>query len=497
VASEEPGLPRWVFWSTRESIDRDIPSAAAIVETIIAVPLYWWIAIHFETYLLLTVSVGVAPLVLLRSDKSVMLGAKWFTAWAKRSDGPSALSQFRSSRRWSFLCAVTLSTCLGALFGYGVTRLQFGNIDQWKSILFQVAIGSSPTMIASALVAFPRRMITVLLVLALLWTGVGAAMMILVFHLDSVMAFPLALPVIAISVASGVLAVSIGMRVGATARFLYCGLTSLPRNFRRLILCTSPLQRPELIPGLTPGDTEFTWEGALEQLRKKRQSADKFDRIFAYTFMPVIFLVWFLPSWVYRLTLKSTAWFWWPLAYIGDDPELAKNPEEFHRTTIGSAWSWISLFLAVVTVVGFVYVNFFRSGIILQDNPLLNVIGYTLLVDWSASAPWQLLVVAMAILGIAVVLLVNEAGGQYRLAVKQQNTVLRARAEAKLLFTEYLARVKLVFLLFFIAISALQALLYFNSLKCWFRVPAAVERQAIWLYGERMPRGSCGGATAP
>src|ERR1044071_2169565 len=87
---EKPELPRWVFWSTRESINSDIPSVTAIIETIIAVPLYWWVAIHFETYLPLLISAAIAPLLLLRSDESTALGRKWFEAkvdaWGRNAD---------------------------------------------------------------------------------------------------------------------------------------------------------------------------------------------------------------------------------------------------------------------------------------------------------------------------------------------------------------------------------------------------------------------------
>jgi hypothetical protein len=64
----------WCFWSTSESIRNDVPSVMAIIETLIAIPLYWWIVITFETYLPFVVSIIVAPVVLLRSDNSVKLG---------------------------------------------------------------------------------------------------------------------------------------------------------------------------------------------------------------------------------------------------------------------------------------------------------------------------------------------------------------------------------------------------------------------------------------
>jgi hypothetical protein len=75
--NDQPQHVRWRFWSTKESIEADIPSIAAIVETVVAVPLYWWITLKFGTLLPLLISVVVAPLVLLRSDQSVALGARW------------------------------------------------------------------------------------------------------------------------------------------------------------------------------------------------------------------------------------------------------------------------------------------------------------------------------------------------------------------------------------------------------------------------------------
>src|SRR5256885_9754333 len=70
-----------VWWSTHESIAAEVPSVTAIIETILAVLLYWWIAIHLGTYAHLLLGVCVAPLVLLRSDASVAMGLAWFEDW--------------------------------------------------------------------------------------------------------------------------------------------------------------------------------------------------------------------------------------------------------------------------------------------------------------------------------------------------------------------------------------------------------------------------------
>ena len=57
----------------------------------------------------------------------------------------------------------------------------------------------------------------------------------------------------------------------STFKYICPGLRSLPRNFRRLILCTSPRQLPELVPGLTPGTTDFTLVDVLRQFETTRR----------------------------------------------------------------------------------------------------------------------------------------------------------------------------------------------------------------------------------
>jgi hypothetical protein len=70
--------PKWVWWSTHETIQNEVPSITAILETIIAVSIYWWIALHGGMILPLLISAALAPMVLLRSEKSVALGLEWF-----------------------------------------------------------------------------------------------------------------------------------------------------------------------------------------------------------------------------------------------------------------------------------------------------------------------------------------------------------------------------------------------------------------------------------
>jgi hypothetical protein len=58
-----------------KSVTDGIPSVLAALEVVVAVGAYWAIAIYFETTTHLWVSICVAPLLLLRSDQSIAIGA--------------------------------------------------------------------------------------------------------------------------------------------------------------------------------------------------------------------------------------------------------------------------------------------------------------------------------------------------------------------------------------------------------------------------------------
>lgn len=75
--------------STPESVKRGEVSILAIVETLLAIALVFYLSAHFNTLRWLGVAMCVSPLLLLRTDESVRLGIKWFDrslAWLAEPD---------------------------------------------------------------------------------------------------------------------------------------------------------------------------------------------------------------------------------------------------------------------------------------------------------------------------------------------------------------------------------------------------------------------------
>lgn len=124
------------------------------------------------------------------------------------------------------------------------------------------------------------------------------------------------------------------------------------------------------------------------------------------------------------------------------------------------------------------------SGI--QDNPLLTVLGYSLVVDWSLRS-WQLFVAALAGLSLAIVFLVDDAFKDYEAAEERNDGAELARAKRKLSWVERLVRLRFIFTLVYMILVGGQTVLFFNSSACWVPVPANVQTWAEFFYGPRAP----------
>src|ERR1043166_2827902 len=110
------GTPTFVWWSTQDSVRNGTPSALACFEVFAAVSGYWFIAIYFETFTHLWVSICVAPLLLLRSDQSISLGVKWFQSYMTSSHelahAPSSTVAKLPGYWFAFLISLIISIAL-------------------------------------------------------------------------------------------------------------------------------------------------------------------------------------------------------------------------------------------------------------------------------------------------------------------------------------------------------------------------------------------------
>jgi len=288
----------------------------------------------------------------------------------------------------------------------------------------------------------------------------------------------------------GVLFAALAVRIAATVLHIPAGLRALPDNFRRLVFCTSPAQEPELVPGLEPEDTQFTLNKTVSRFRYEMANNSAWENVINLAIYPLIIVFWNVPGWLYRFSIKSTSWFWWPLAFLGADLQVVKRPGLMRQRTIGTLWSKASIGLAAVTLIAFLVTTLFANAESLRDNPFLTVFGLVFLLDWSFR-PWQFLAILMAALSVVMVFAVDAVDREYQYAMAERDDEMRIAAVRKLGWIERLARFRFLCVLIFWLMVGMHAFLYFNAVKCWTDVPANVGAWAHWIYGDRLPPRRC------
>jgi hypothetical protein len=447
IPAPMPEEKSWCWGSTHGSIQNEVPSVTAILETIIAVPLYWWIALQIGVLWPLLVSAAVAPMVLLRSDQSVALGLKWFRRY---SDHRRAfrLTSLTSLERIVFIGFVYL-TMLHAPFRF-FKPLYYQYIPSWLLDIDRLILG--PYGISTAVLFF-------------LVGGPGIYLFLL----------------------------ATTIRIGATLRHLPAGIAALPRNFRRLLLCTSPVQAPELVPGLNTTSSPHTFKKALEQRNVVQDHVSAIYGAVVYGLVVVnVYIslsIMFVPAWLYRITIKSTAWFWWPLAFLGDDLKIAQNPDLFRFKVMERLWAKASIAIASLSLLTFAFAQLYTLAF--GKNGIIAPVEWLLLIDWKTLWSWQICALLGSVLSLAIVFLVDDASGEHRIAQATRNSKLVEAAKAKLAWIERLKRIQfLVWVVFWVLLGP-HMLLYVNSTQCWFSLPSTLQEWAQSIYGDRYPRSKC------
>ena len=116
--------------SNKESVARGEVSVLAIIETLLAIALVFYLSTHFNTRRWLAVAMCVSPLLLLRTEKSTQLGIQLFDlsfGWLReragsKSAGLKSENKSESSGGLMFLVAITFWT----VFNLGTLLIRVG-----------------------------------------------------------------------------------------------------------------------------------------------------------------------------------------------------------------------------------------------------------------------------------------------------------------------------------------------------------------------------------
>ena len=392
--------PKWVWWSTEESFERGAISVLACAEVAVGIWLYWWLIPWWfnEANLHLLISVLVAPLLLLRSPASVKAALAAFEQYLSRGEG-FPLQSTRGA------VAMLLAAALSGLASWVTAETWLSECDGWSlfwragimgwislEIGIVVARAGAPAG-AGAVVAAATAAVATAVAVAGTVAGIVAG--------AAVLAGAVAAAAVGAGAAAragavtGAPAVQLGVwlqstiiKLGETIRHLPEGWGQLSVNWRSLVWTHDLRRPPELLPGIERHPKLGSF--GIRRMLARYKSECGLTRVLWAAIGPLSIPFFFIPAWLYRLSLKSTCWFWWPLVFSqtsgraaaravaeGGGPGVGVVFEENSKT-------WLAIFLfglSVTLLVAAIGVSDDLLALLLVSKGgvnLLDALGHTI-----------------------------------------------------------------------------------------------------------------------
>ena len=374
VTMIEEKRPILTPWSTRENRRLDDPpiSALAIIETLVSMLACWWIVQWTGFWWLLVTSVLLAFLVNLRSPQSIQLGTDRFEAyWEKRevsldqtlwlmllAVGAGVFASYvlyetwldpMPNRDWEWRLLVLFIPIFGSLLAAWKARSEKSD-RQTALRTVDLSVTSASAVAASISLAVGiflfdatdaeavwfQRLFLAAAFAVLLWLLITA----LLTAINSIGLFLV------------ILLRATFIRFLSTLRHPLPGISHFAKNWTHLALKNDIFTPPELLPGLEEGHSA-TISGYVNEMIKGKSLSRKFLGITGLA-------IFFLPSLIYKIYLKSTFWIYFPLVWVAHIPARSKGASEWlvwdqkQERTIAA---WIKFFVSLLTIAGlFVWV---------------------------------------------------------------------------------------------------------------------------------------------
>ncbi|WP_165742100.1 hypothetical protein [Candidatus Thiosymbion oneisti] len=397
----------FVRWSTAESRAAGRISILAIAETLFAVALYWWIAIRFDTHIHLVTSLFVAPLLLLRSERSIAAGVDWFQRdWF----GFEHYAEWPRARKGVWLVILAL-TSFAVSWWVSSYLAQAWLVDQTGPMLFlSAALIGMIGVLLGLMVAMAMAMAVAVAVAVAAGAGAGAAMAAVAVAVAMAMVVAGAMVGAMVVAVAGFTVRAMLVRLMATLRFLAPdGIRSLPANWRENNFVIDSLTPAELVPGIGEHNETFTLKGMIKEFKEAE------DRKWEIVWFLII-LVWFLPVLLYRLNIKATCWFYWPLVFLlrplPDDDRMERRRHDL-------CWPWTNPAQLLLILAGLPWfvgsLVDIESLLRLPDWPAVAFwLEYVLILDWSALEVWHWVNLVIAVTGALMLFIAGSAVASYR-----------------------------------------------------------------------------------
>ena len=360
----------YILHSSQESRDKGTTSILAIVETIFFVGLTWGIAYYYDTYTHIYTAIAIAPFLLLRTPESTDKAIEWFVHEYKLDDKYF----YKEPLFWIILSLISLLSF--TLFNFFSTKilihykgLELFFLSMLLGMILEIGVGV-------ALVGKGGGVIVVGVVTGVvvgIVTGAeggiavaggitGVAVTIGSAGIDKVknkilknfillLISPILL-IMGVSFGLGLFLRSLFIKFIAT--FFYTLIHpkktffAISKNWNEQITVNDIIYTPELLPNIHKRDNQYQLSSFISGLNSDTLE-EKILKLF-------IIPIWSL-GYLYRFSIKSTAWFFFPLAYLANLNAL-QDEEKKSKAIKTQTWKKLFWFNIMISAVLFLYFRF-------------------------------------------------------------------------------------------------------------------------------------------
>ena len=332
-----------VWFSTPKSLENNTVSFLAIVEIILAIGIYWGIAVYFDVYWHIVSSIAFAPLLLLRSKESNDLSLQKFLKLISKRDGAIYNEK-------PFIQETELR---GRVIG--ITFL-------FIFLLIVVVFGKELSFLNLLILAFV--------------SGLGEIY------------FPIIYAILC--------------KIYAIIKTFKYGYKQISSNWFINNFVTDFNQVPELIKGIEQEKSLNNYQ--ISSIFKQLLKSSLFDKIFIF----LIFLIMYSVTFFYRLSIKSTFWFYIPLLFVIKKPNLetSKQIGKFLSELYETTWVKVRGFLALLTLGAFFLTHFNYFSFESINSPFASILSLIYL-DFSSLEMWKIFQLLVAIITIGLFFYAN------------------------------------------------------------------------------------------
>ena len=188
---------------------------------------------------------------------------------------------------------------------------------------------------------------------------------------------------------------SVFNRIASVVLTLPQGTRNLPNNWREMVLQVDVMKPPEIVPG-------FEDSRPANLLSKWREEADPDRQLSEFAVSTngvMVIAMCFLPSLLWRWAIKSTAWFYIPLLWVGrgwlalDDRKLLVWGKSYSSKWLNRAGVILTGTLLFTSLVALFLPEayFDLRGKLSESGAPMTPLGWAFVFDWGdlAKQPWQ------------------------------------------------------------------------------------------------------------